>query len=304
MKIRRLITSPPTGTPIERDPGDLATLLSIIDPARFSPLDGRLHSSILRARARPYILRRLKEEVLEDLPDVIDSKETLELLAPQWRSYRSAVRNQAAAADEQGILALVNELRMICDFDPKSGASSKVEPILEILENVAASSEKAVVFSYLLKPLYLLREKLARALGDKALATLEGSMSLAERDLTLDRFRTDEKVCVLLASSRVGGQGLTLTEANHVIFFNEWWNPSANAQARDRVVRIGQKRGVRVYRFRCKDTIEEVLDEILAAKSHTIAEVIGRLAEPPRVLDEELLSVVRQLKLKIEHGAT
>ena len=67
---------------------------------------------------------------------------------------------------------------------------------------------------------------------------------------------------------------MTLTEANHVVFINEWWNPSANAQARDRVVRLGQERVVHVHRFRCKGTIEEVLDQILARKSEVFANIV------------------------------
>ena len=81
-----------------------------------------------------------------------------------------------------------------------------------------------------------------------------------------------------MCSSRVGGEGLTLTEANHAVFINEWWGPSANAQARDRVVRLGQERVVHVHRFRCKGTIEEVLDQILARKSEAFANIVDALA--------------------------
>ena len=70
---------------------------------------------------------------------------------------------------------------------------------------------------------------------------------------------------------------MTLTEANHVVFINEWWNPSANTQARDRVVRLGQDRVVHVHRFRCKGTIEEVLDQILARKSEAFANIVDAL---------------------------
>ena len=83
----------------------------------------------------------------------------------------------------------------------------------------------------------------------------------------------------LLASSQIAGEGHTFTEANHVVLFNQWWNPSANDQARDRVVRIGQKRKVRVYRFCCRGTIEEALEEILQSKRQIFEDIVGRLAQ-------------------------
>ena len=288
-----------TGTPIERDVGDLVTILSTIEPTRFSVRDARRSKTVLRAEARPYLLRRLKSEVLTELPAVVESRETVELLPTQRLAYHAALRKHARAKDDQGILALVNLLRTICDYDPDTEESAKAERILELIEDINAVDEKAVVFSYLIRPLELLGARL----GSRSVM-LEGSMTSAEREASLRSFKSKPGVSVLLASSRVGGEGLTLVEANHVIFFNEWWNPSANAQARDRVVRIGQTRGVVSYTFKCRGTIEEALEEILATKSDTIAEVIDRLAQPPAALDEDLATLVRQLTLKIEQGVT
>ena len=80
---------------------------------------------------------------------------------------------------------------------------------------------------------------------------------------------------------------MTLTEANHAVFINEWWGPSANAQARDRVVRLGQERVVHVHRFRCKGTIEEVLDQILARKSEAFANIVDALASGAHLSEME-----------------
>jgi non-specific serine/threonine protein kinase len=123
-------------------------------------------------------------------------------------------------------------------------------------------------------------------------------MDSRERDESLRAFKSDPAITVLLCSSRVGGEGLTLVEANHVIFFNEWWNPSANAQARDRVIRIGQIRGVHVYRFRCQGTIEESLDEILERKSGTMSELIDRIAESAPTPDV-IKDLVKKLRIKL-----
>ncbi len=286
-----------TGTPIERDSSDLATLLSTIEPARFSISDKTLHPMSLRAQARPYFLRRLKSEVLPELPEVLESKETLELLRSQRSSYRRACR-RLGRLDEPGILALINELRTICDYDESTGESTKADRIIEIVQDVQAAAEKAIVFSYLLRPLDILQERLAQTIGSEAVVGLRGAMTTEARGTALRTFKSDPRATVLLCSSRVGGEGLTLTEANHVIFFNEWWNPSANMQARDRVVRIGQRRGVRVYKFKCRSTIEEDLETILDDKSQTMFDLVDRLAESSAIV-EDLRPVITKLQSKL-----
>jgi SNF2 family DNA or RNA helicase len=271
-----------TGTPIERATEDFATLLSLLQPKRFSLRDAALDAASLRSRAKPFMLRRLKSDVQSELPDVIDTKEVLELTPQQQRSYTAAIRRtRETQTSDAAFLTLINELRAICDFDPDTHASSKVDRIEEIVDAVKIVDQKVVIFSYLLKPLDLLSERLATSHGPGAVRHLRGDLSLEERDRNIRQFRTDPEVVALLASSRVGGEGLTLTEANHVIFFNEWWNPSANAQARDRVVRIGQERGVSVHRFMCRGTVEELLNSILQQKSETVARVIDSMAESP-----------------------
>ena len=169
-------------------------------------------------------------------------------------------------------------LRSICNAELASGASAKIDRILEILQAVQDAGEKAVVFSYILRPLEILLNRMSQEQPPLGAVTLTGKLTTAERTRAIQRFKSDDAVVALLCSSRVGGEGLTLTEANHVLFINEWWNPSANAQARDRVVRLGQERIVHVHRFRCKDTVEEVLDRILDWKSETFANIVDALA--------------------------
>ena len=267
-----------TGTPIERDREDLATLLSLVAPQSFSPTDARLHPSSLRSRARPYVLRRRKQDVLNELPPVLDTTEGLELSVAQDRAYKETV-NQYRQKESQGDeLALLTRLQMLCDIEPQSRQSSKVERIVSLLGRIRHHGEKAVVFSYRLDPLRELRRQIVDRWGAGSVALLVGEMTDEERDRSVTYFRSDDRVLALLASSRVGGEGLTLVEANHVFLFNQWWNPSANDQARDRVVRIGQRRGVRVYRFCCRGTIEESLEEILESKRELFVDAVERLA--------------------------
>ena len=266
-----------TGTPIERDASDLVTLLSLLEPGRFSARSAVAESIGLRSLARPFLLRRLKKDVLQELPAVIDKKEIVDLTSRQYRAYASVCSRHIGGGDND-ILKRLTLMRSICDADPATGASVKLDRVVEILESVRAVNEKAVVFSYLLQPLSVLAQRLARACPTMRTVSLTGQLSVAEREQVLHEFKSDEGIVALLCSSRVGGEGLTLTEANHVIFVNEWWNPSTNVQSRDRVVRIGQQRVVHVHRFRCRKTIEEVLDDILNRKTETFASIVDALA--------------------------
>ena len=271
-----------TGTPLERDLEDLATLLSLVAPKSFTPNDGRLHPSSLRSRARAYILRRRKKEVLEELPAVLDTTEILELSEPQERAYWATVRQHRRTGGKGDELALLTRLQAICDIDTQTRGSCKIERILHLLSRIHEQQEKAVVFSYRLEPLRELKRRIVDQWGREAAVLLVGEMGGEERDRAVTHFREDNRPLALLASSRVGGEGLTLVEANHVFLLNQWWNPSANDQARDRVLRIGQRHKVRVYRFLCRGTIEEALERILESKRALFDNAVERLAQSER----------------------
>lgn len=267
-----------TGTPIERDTEDLAVLLSLLDPGRFVPADGLLPPTTLRSLVRPYLLRRRKEHVLSELPQVIEETEVLELSEAQRKTYNSTRLTKLAAKQNQSILTIFNKLRMICDADPATGESSKLDRVCEIVSDIRAANEKVVVFSYVLDPLRRLQGRLAEPELAVRFATITGEQPLQERNKAIDTFRSDAGCVVLLASTRVASEGLTLTEANNVIFVNRWWNPSSNAQARDRVVRIGQSRIVRIVSFTCRDTVEERLEQLLEQKALTFDQVVEALS--------------------------
>ena len=143
------------------------------------------------------------------------------------------------------------------------------------------------MFSYLLDPLRVLLARL-RAEYDNNPVLLIGDLSLTTRRQVIDRFKSDPKCSVLLASLRVGGEGLTLTEANCVIFINRWWNPSTNSQAVDRVVRIGQHKPVTVHYLTCIDTVEDRLQPLLDHKEMTFSQLIDALQHRPEAVRELL----------------
>ncbi|KUI25576.1 hypothetical protein AU196_22440 [Mycobacterium sp. IS-1742] len=168
-----------------------------------------------------------------------------------------------------------------------------MDDITERLLQISKLQQKAVVFSYKLKPLKLLSERLTEA--NVGWVSLDGRMSALERSDAILRFRNQPDSVALLASSRVASEGLTLTEANHAFFVNRWWNPSNTDQARDRIVRIGQTRSVFVHSYVCDGTVEQRLEQILESKRELVDKVIGSLASgvgtSPDVAD--LLDVLR-----------
>ena len=214
-----------TGTPLERAPSDVWTILSIVEPRRFNLINMPRSEDALRARARPYVLRRMKRDFLPGLPPEIEEHEVIELLPKQKAAYDRSLE-RFRSAPEEALLAELNQLRALCDLDPESGQSAKLERIMDILRAVASDGEKAVVFSQQLRPLDVLGQMLGRA--GIGYVHLRGEQSVYERENALTQFVRGADISFLLASTRVGGEGLNLVEANHVVFVNRWWNPSAN----------------------------------------------------------------------------
>ena len=266
-----------SGTPIERDVDDLATILSIIEREKYSVSVASHGHDAVRSIAQPLLLRRRKADVLSDLPPVQEQTHYVELSAEQRIAYDDTLRTAKAGHESKGnLLKTLGALLSICDIDPKTSSSSKLDDMVTRLQRVGAISEKAVVFSYKLKPLYQLEDLLTQA--GIGWVRLDGQMRVDDRNEVVHDFRTRSSAVVLLASSRVASEGLTLTEANHAFFVNRWWNPSNSDQARDRLVRIGQERPVQIHYYVCTNTVEERLEQILTSKRDLVDRVVDSLA--------------------------
>jgi SNF2 family DNA or RNA helicase len=264
-----------SGTPIERDTADLATLMSLLDRKRFSQRDAKMPNVVLRERVRSYVLRRTKKAVLDDLPKVVTKTESLDLYEQQRATYDKCRHGNLLEGQQvQNHLQRIGELRRICDFDPISGQSIKLDRIHQRLCEIKDAGEKAIVFSYFLEPLNELKKRTDNSLKS---IIFDGSMDSSERSSAIEKFKTDPTVTSLYASAKVASEGLTLVEANHAFFINKWWNPSSNNQAQDRINRIGQKKTVFIYDYVCIDTIEERIEEILQSKASVFGSTIGEL---------------------------
>lgn len=270
-----------TGTPLERDKLDIVGLMGYLKPGVFGSRDSDLPSWMLRAKLRPYALRREKADVLAELPAVTYRHERVVLGVQQRRAYEAA---KTKAAASRNVLSAFTRLCSLCDYDPESGQSAKIDRAIMLLKAACLERRrKAVVFSYTLRPLDVLRGRLRDA-SIPFVGVYSGKSSSGERTKMLADFARLEHGA-LIASLRAAGEGLTLTEANHVLLINRWWNPSANAQAIDRVRRIGQRRAVTVYYLEAEDTIDSRLSDILAGKEELFDTLVSGLAEPRELLN-------------------
>jgi len=196
------------------------------------------------------------------------------------------------------VFALITKLRQVCNFDPASGASAKLERLLEDLEEVSESGRKALIFSQFVEHPFGLK-RLARELQDRNWKILEhhGQIPQNHRPMIRDRFQSDPGITALLLNFKVGGTGLNLQTANYVFLFDRWWNPAVEDQAVKRVHRIGQTNKVFIRRFYCKDTIEERILSKLAQKRQLFQNIIdGARPEPDSMrltglTEEEIFSL-------------
>jgi SNF2 family DNA or RNA helicase len=286
--IRRSRSWALTGTPIENKPDDLVNLFAFIDEDRIPP---ETPARQLPRYTSDSILRRTKEDVLTDLPPKTIRDAYLELTPAQRDSYEMAEKEGVVRLNSLGdtlsvqhVFELVLRLKQICNFDPATGQSAKLEQLQADLAEVAESGRKAIVFSQWVEPL----EILARALADYGPLQFHGRVPSRERQAVLDAFKRDPSKHVILMSYGTGSVGLNLQFTNYVFLFDRWWNPAIEDQAINRAHRIGQKEPVFVTRFVMQNTLEGRIAEVLERKRQLFNELIEQNGPPPQMgLSEE-----------------
>jgi SNF2 family DNA or RNA helicase len=277
-----------TGTPIENRTDDLVNIFAFVDPERIPP---DTPARQLPALTRDCILRRTKEEVATDMPPRILRDTYLELTPAQRAAYDLAEKEGLIHLNALGdtitvqhVFELVMRLKQICNFDPCTKQSAKLEQLLADLAEVAASDRKAIVFSQWVAPL----EYLAEALREFGPLQYHGKVPHKARQAVLDRFQRDRTKHVILMSYGTGSVGLNLQFTNYVFLFDRWWNPAIEDQAINRAHRLGQKSPVFVTRFVSQGTIEGRIAEVLERKRQLFNELIEQNGPPPSLgLSEE-----------------
>jgi SNF2 family DNA or RNA helicase len=255
-----------TGTPVENSTDDLVGIFEFLSPGYLSPT---MKPRRMGKLAVDYVLRRTKDRVLAELPAKMFRDANVTLTPEQRETYRLAEDEGVLRLTELGqratiqhVFELVLRLKQICNFDPATGASAKLERLTADLEEVAASGSKAIVFSQWVGTL----DKLARSLNDLQPLTYHGGVPQRQRERVLGEFKSSSARPVLLISYGAGGVGLNLQFARYVFLFDRWWNPAVEDQAISRAHRIGAAGPVTVTRFLAVATIEERINQILEDK--------------------------------------
>jgi superfamily II DNA or RNA helicase len=303
-----------SGTPVENRLEELWSVMNFANPGllgKKSTFSERYVMAIaagepeagerLRAKIRPFVLRRMKRDVVPELPPRTDSVLNVELDPAERGVYdavRAATKQELTARLGHGdsVLAALEALLRLRQASCHSGLvpgqnadrSSKIERLLEALEETVADGHKALVFSQWTG----LLDRVEPHLRDAAIAYTRLDGSTQDRAAVVRTFQDPNGPPVMLVSLKAGGTGLNLTAADHVFLLDPWWNPAVEDQAADRAHRIGQERPVMVYRMVAKDTVEE---RILALqnKKRSLSDVaLGEANQAMAITREELLALL------------
>ena len=283
-----------TGTPMENQTGELWSLFDFVLPGYLGTQPSFLHrygggenTEELRERIRPFLMRRMKKDVLQGLPEKHETMLYATLTPEQEKVYLDllgSLRTYVGAALEDGsvsrariqVLSMLMKLRQACChprllLDNYEGTSGKMELLISTIHNALEDKHRVLVFSQFVGMLHLIRKRLSRE-GISPLY-LDGETKAETRQELCDRFNGGEGK-VFLISLKAGGTGLNLTGADYVIHYDPWWNPATEDQATDRAHRIGQSRDVEVVRLISQGTIEEKVAELSQKKRSLFDKVV------------------------------
>lgn len=321
-----------TGTPIENRLRELKSLFDIILPGYMpneavfrelfvSPIEklrDEEKKALLAKLVGPFILRRKKSEVLLDLPEKIEEIAYCDLSEEQKGLYREVavslrdtvyieLKDDQKPVPYMHVFSALSKLKQICDHPCLlSGQvkkyhehhSGKWDLFVELLYEARDSGQKVVIFSQYLDMLGIIEEYLKKkGIG---FATIKGSTR--DRSEQLRRFREDPACEVFTASLLAAGVGIDLTVASIVIHYDRWWNPAKENQATDRVHRIGQNRGVQVFKLVTKNTIEEHIHDLIERKKGLLEDIIGQdeIDQINYLSREELVQIFENMFKNVE----
>ncbi|MBU0680262.1 MAG: DEAD/DEAH box helicase [Proteobacteria bacterium] len=307
-----------TGTPIENHLGELWNLFNFINPGLLGslkdfnqnfaiPIERHNDSDkrrILKKILQPFVLRRLKSQVLEELPSrteivlkvEMSQEEVIFYEALRQESLAGITNDSSTANRPMKILAAITRLRQAsCHprlVSPTSNIpSSKLNLFAKVIDDLLENNHKALVFSQFVSHLTLIREHLdARGISYQY---LDGSTPPVQRQKRVDSFQNGEGDLFLI-SLKAGGVGLNLTAADYVIHMDPWWNPAVEDQASDRAHRIGQIHPVTIYRLVCSHTIEEKILSLHREKKDLADSLLEGTDMPTRLDTEALLTLLQE----------
>ena len=294
-----------TGTPVENRLSELWSIMTFLNPGllgsqeafrkQFAVKIERNHDDKaawnLKRITGPFILRRLKTDksIITDLPEKNEMKVYCNLTREQATLYQATVDDmlerleQADGIQRKGvILSSIMKLKQVCnhpahflaDGSRLEGRSGKLARLEEVIEEALSEHDRILCFTQFSEMGHLMVAYLEDWLGCR-IPFLHGGKSKRDRDAMVEAFQSDTGSPVFILSLKAGGVGLNLTNANHVIHYDRWWNPAVEDQATDRAFRIGQRKDVQVRKFICVGTIEERIDQMIDQKRELSERIIG-----------------------------
>jgi len=285
-----------SATPLENNESDTESILGFLNPSagQFLPRPA------LNQKLESMMLRRRKFDVRGELPPVILQDLRIDLLLKQrsiyddlWLRRTEVIRHSASSGNiASALLGLITQLKVICNFEQLTNTSSKWNALQDILDQ-AGNEARILIFSQFVETLRWISKRM-----QVPHSLLIGSMSLAERQKSINNFKNNPSPRILLVSLRAGGVGLNLEEATHVVLFDRWWNPAVEIQAIFRAHRFQRVEPLHVIRFLIVDSIEERIAEILDQKGQLFDDVIESVETESRSFSQQEMMRILQFTEK------
>ena len=281
-----------TGTPIENHLQDIWNLFDFVMPgylgtkSQFDSVIKDMQLDALRSKVKPFICRREKRDVLDSLPDKTEvvikcplSPEQMQLYKEVLDATKKGIEASKNQRNKLPMLTALLKLRQVCTHPGMIEGirdlgvpSAKFDVIKSKCLELMDEGHKVVLFSQFTSMLDIIETWTTKE--GLPIERIDGSITGKKRMEAVDRFQTKEGPCLFLISLKAGGVGLNLTAADYVIHVDPWWNPAIEAQATDRVHRMGQKNKVIVYKFICEGTIEETIQTLQDEKRQLLNEIV------------------------------
>ncbi len=291
-----------SGTPLQNNLRELISLYEFLNPDY--QVEGSVSQEEAKQLIQPIMLRRLKKDVLKDLPEKLPPEiEKFQLNPKQQKEYEKILNTEKERIEHlidrhknaknykfiirQNLIHSIQRLRQVCNFPSKSYESPKMDRLLDILNELLSEGEKVIIFTNFVKEgVEKIAHNLKKNFGSNSFVTYHGKMNHNQKKEAVKLFKEDPKRKIFLGTIVTAGEGLTLTEASYSIFFDLHWNPAKIWQAEDRIHRIGQKNKVNIYNYVTENTVEEHILKKLEEKRQMIENVIDDIEA-----QEEIVSI-------------
>ncbi len=307
-----------SGTPLQNNLKELLSLYEFLNPEFKS--EGIISQDEAKQLIQPIMLRRLKKDVLPELPDKLPPEiEKFDLNPQQKDEYEKVLYSEKERIEylidkhkgeknykfilRQNIIYSIQKLRQICNFPKNSIESPKADRLMEMLSELIENKEKVVIFTNFLKEgIEKIAKNIKHRFDGNIFVTYHGKMNHSQKKMAIESFKNDKNKYIFLGTITSAGEGLTLTEASYAVFFDLHWNPAKIWQAEDRIHRIGQKNKVNIYNYVMNDTIEELVIKKLNEKRIMIENVIDDIEQTEEVVSLDELFEFLNIKKRVEQN--